>query len=59
MITATTNTTVGSLPEGTTIEITELVDLGHYSSQLGYYDLKLADGSTLKMVKFYDDLTHT
>lgn len=48
----------GSLPAGTQIQILEEVSLGHYSSALGYFDLRLQSGQTLKMVHVYNDLDY-
>lgn len=45
----------GMIPAGTRIEIVDKIDCGRYTS-LGYFDLKLADGRIVPMVKFYDDL---
>jgi hypothetical protein len=46
----------GTVPTNTRIEIAEMIDLGHYSSALAYYDLRLASGEVIFMVKIYDDL---
>lgn len=58
MITAKLLTAKGSLPAGSTIEIAEQISLGHYSSSLAYFDLRLVSGEILRMVHFYNDLDH-
>ena len=47
------------LPPGTTINIAEFIEIGHYTSHLAYYDLRLTDGRILKMINAYSDLSYS
>lgn len=47
-----------SIPAGSTITIAEFIPLAHYTSHLGFYDLRLTDGKILHMVHAYDDLSY-
>lgn len=55
---ATLKIDIPPFTKGSIIEIEEFISLGHYSSHLGYFNLRLKKGVTLKMVHSYNDLRY-